>query len=247
MDKDSTHHGHIQIDSLKVYNLAYTYEKMLYKSFQSKVEDVDQKGIVTMYVNAFGNKDSDGDISAKGAFTKTLNEGINRVKHFLNHDNTQLLGLPREMKADNFGLLAVSQMNMSKQISKDTYEDYKMHAELGRTMEHSIGFNVIKRDEKDQNVIKEYKLWEYSTLTSWGANEKTPMVGLKSQEDIIDQIEFIEQVMRKANYTDEKFKLIEQQLKKLQKAFTQMQPQSTVQEPGVEEHIKYLKENLKWN
>lgn len=233
--------GQIKFFHLKVNNLAYTYLKMLYKSFQSNIEDISEKGVVTMYVNSFGNKDSDGDISAKGAFTKTLNEGINRIKHFLNHDTRLLLGLPKELTQDEFGLKAVSQMNMSKQIGKDTYQDYKMHAEMGRSMEHSIGFNVIKRDEKDQSIIKEYKLWEYSTLTSWGANENTPMVDLKSKEDIVDQIEFLEQILRKGDYTDQKFKLIEKQLNKLQKAFTDIQPQSSTVKPDA---IKIFRQTL---
>ena len=41
----------------------------------------------------------------------------------------------------------------------------------GLNAELSIGYEVIKRDEKNRSIITEYKLYEYSFLTSWAANE----------------------------------------------------------------------------
>ena len=63
---------------------------MLFKSYSNIVQDVDQKsgneGIVTIYVNAFGNEDRDGDISAPGSFNKTIKENFANIKHFLDHN-----------------------------------------------------------------------------------------------------------------------------------------------------------------
>ena len=35
------------------------------------------------------------------------------------------------------------ELNMKKEVSRDTYEDYKLYAEHGRTLEHSVGVVVF--------------------------------------------------------------------------------------------------------
>lgn len=187
------------------------------KSFEHTVQDLDEKGVVTIYVSAFGNKDSDGDITVPGAFTKTLSENFNRIKHFLNHDGRLLVGIPVEMKEDATGLLVRSKLNLNKEIGRDTYEDYKLYKENGRSLEHSIGFNVVRRDQKDKSKILEYKLWEYSTLTAWAANPLTPLVDLKSiknPEDIIAKMTELSEMYNR-NYSDGRLTNIEKQLKAL--------------------------------
>lgn len=206
---------------------------------------MDEKGVVTIAVNAFGNLDSDGDISAKGAFKKTIKENFQRIKHLLNHNFSQLLGVPEELKETSEHLVAVSRMNMEKSLVKDVFSDYKFHAEMGRTLEHSIGFNVVKRDEKDPRIIKEYKLFEYSTLTFLGANENTPLLDLKNRDDIIDQIDFLTQALHKGQFTDEKFIHIEKRLEKLNQLFTQMKPsQKDTSEPIATEIASMLEKHL---
>jgi len=61
----------------------------------------------------------------------------------------------------------------------------------------SVRVEDMKRDEKDQRRVLEWKLWEYSTLYTWGANEKTPLVNIKSMADL-------ELMIEKGNYSDEK-------------------------------------------
>ena len=183
-----------------------------YKDLVSTVKDVDQKGRVLVAANAIGNEDSDKDISKNGSFDKTLNEHFKRVKWYLNHDTTILLGVPVEGKQNGKYLEMLSQFNMKKQVSIDTYEDYKLYAEYGRTHEHSIGVNAVKWEMKnDIREVSEWKLWEYSTLTSWGANEDTPLLGIKSADKIKDGLDWLDVMLRKGNYTDEKFKQIENQ------------------------------------
>ena len=50
--------------------------KIQHKDFNSIIEDVDDKGIITKYVNAFGNVDSDKDRSNQGSFKKTISSVI---------------------------------------------------------------------------------------------------------------------------------------------------------------------------
>lgn len=196
----------------------------------SIVKDLDTaKGIITVGANAFENVDADGDISAQGSFTKTLNENFARLKWFLNHDNTILLGCPIQAKQTDQYLEITGQMNMQKQICRDTMEDYKLYAEHGRTLEHSIGVNAVKRDSTDKRRVLEWKLWEYSTLTSWGANEMTPLLGIKSLKDIPGAIDFMEVCLRKGNYSDERGKQMETLLKQI-RSLASTEPDSTTQE-----------------
>lgn len=195
-----------------------------YKNFESQIKDVDEKGRVLVAANAIGNVDSDKDRSMDGSFNKTLKENFNRLKWFLNHDKTLLLGVPVEGKQVSAYLEILGQLNMKKELSRDVYEDYKLYAEYGRTLEHSVGVKAEKEKQVgDIREVYEWKLWEYSTLTSWGANERTPMLNIKSASDYADQIDWLELRLKKGNFTDEKFKGIELHL---------LQLRSLCEEPG---------------
>ena len=194
-----------------------TYQRLLYKT---KANDLDEeKGIVTVAVNGIGIVDSQNDISMPGSFNKTLSENIGRMKWFLNHDTTQLLGVPLEGAEKDGNLVMVGQLNLAKQIGRDTLEDYKLYASAGRTLEHSIGVQAIKRDPNDKRKVLEWKMWEYSTLTSWGSNPQTFLVGIKNDNPatVADNIAFIRQAL-KMRYTDERLKQYEMRLDMLTKA-----------------------------
>ena len=192
-----------------------------YKDYSSQVKDVDEKGRVLVAANAIGNIDADKDISESGSFDKTLNENFNRLKWFLNHDKNLLLGVPLEGKQNGKYLEVLGQLNMKKQLSIDTYNDYKLYAEHNKTLEHSIGVEAVKtKDEGDIRRVTEWKLWEYSTLTSWGANEMTPMLGIKSAKSIADALELLDLMLRKGNYSDKRFSEIESTITKLKSLAT---------------------------
>ena len=189
------------------------------KLFKTKAVDVNDKGLVVIAVNAFNNVDADGDISMPGSFTKTLQENFSRVKWFLNHDRTQLLGVPIKGQETAQYLEMTAQFNMEKQMSRDIYTDYKLYASTGKTLEHSIGVDPIKRDTADNRKVLEWKLWEFSTLTSWGANENTPLLAIKSQKDVLERLDLLEKAA-KMQYSDERFKVIEIEVKSLKKALS---------------------------
>ena len=193
------------------------YQRLLYKT---KANDLDEaKGIVTVAVNGIGIVDSQNDISMPGSFNKTLKENIGRMKWFLNHDTTQLLGVPLEGEEKEGNLVMVGQLNLSKQIGRDTLEDYKLYASAGRTLEHSIGVQAVKRDKTDKRKVLEWKMWEYSTLTSWGSNPQTFLVGIKNDNPgtVAENIAFIRRALQ-MRYTDERLKQYEMRLDMLTKA-----------------------------
>ena len=193
------------------------FQRLLYKT---KANDLDEtKGIVTVAVNGIGVVDSQKDISMPGSFNKTLSENIARMKWCLNHDVTQLLGVPLEGEEKDGNLVMTGQLNLAKQIGRDTLEDYKLYAAAGRTLEHSIGVQAIKRDKEDKRKVLEWKMWEYSTLTSWGSNPQTFLVGIKNDNpgDVRRNIEFIREAL-KMRYSDARLKEYEMRLDMLNKA-----------------------------
>lgn len=188
--------------------------------YRTKTADVDEKGIVTVAVNGIGIEDSQKDISMPGSFVDTITRDIDRMRWFLNHDTTQLLGVPLhgEEKSDN--LIVTGQLNLAKQIGRDILTDYKLYAEAGRTLEHSIGVKAVRRDNEDRRKVLQWKMYEYSTLTSWGANPNTYLVGIKSAtaEQVRDAIDFLKMALKQKGYSDERFMNIEKELGALIKA-----------------------------
>ncbi len=179
---------------------------MDYKNFSYEVKDIEEKGIVTIAISGLNNLDSDKDIIRPGAFKKTFREGKKRIKHVNQHRITDILGLPLRLYETDDQAIAVSQLNLEKQSVRDVFSDYKFFAEHGRSLEHSIGFSVIKTQvNEDINGIDitELKLWEYSTVTL-GANSNTPLLDMKDLS-----IEDLEKYLRDYDVSEEKGKLIE--------------------------------------
>jgi HK97 family phage prohead protease len=229
---------------------------MEYKVFQSKVQDVDQKkGIVINYDNAFNTVDTDGDISRKGAYKKTLVENASRAKWYLNHDQGLLLGVPfiEGTKEDDFGLLSYNHINTSKQLGADTLTDYMLFKEYDRTLEHSMGYNATKYNPYDLGKggkgreLTEVKIWEKSTLTSWGANSDTPLVDIKSLKDIDKMLEMLEQMFTKnLQYSDERKRAAEKLFLEL-KSLSKEEPGETtlIKEPTSQQILETILKSLK--
>lgn len=188
--------------------------------YQTKANDVDEKGVVTIAVNGIGIEDSQKDISMPGSFDITLMEDMGRMRHFLNHDVTQLLGVPLSGQEKDGNLIMVSKLNLDKQIGRDIYSDYKLYAENNRTLEHSIGVQAKKRDSEDKRKVLQWKMFEFSTLTHWGANPQTFLVGLKSatQDQVKEAIEFVRKAFVMRGYSDERLKNYDMELELLLKS-----------------------------
>lgn len=187
---------------------------------QTKTNDVDEKGRVTVAVNRTGIVDAQGDISASGSFDKTLKNDIGRMKWLKDHDTTQLIGVPLEGRQIGDDIVMVGQLNMDKQVSRDIYTDYKLFAEHGRTLEHSVGVIAKERDKKDPRIVKEWQMLEYSTLSFLGANPCTFLVDLKSatRGQVKSAIEFLQNALRQPEYSDHKLKNIDMELNLLLKS-----------------------------
>lgn len=203
-----------------------------YKSFELEVKDVDAKnGVVAGYFSAFGMVDSDGDIIMPGSFKRSIQdwgvEGKQRIKHLLNHNPSQPLGKLTVLKEDNYGLYYESKIG-THQLGKD----FIKMVESGLIGEHSIGFKTLREQKgADANEIYDVMLFEGSSLTAWGANENTPLIGMKGMkniEKIQDQIKAFEKFIRDSDVTDETIDLCLIKVKQLAQTVEQMQTSSTL-------------------
>ena len=180
------------------------------KSAEYQLKDVDRSGTVIIRPNAFGNVDDQGDISMPGAFAKTNKEGFARLRYLFNHSMTRKVGEPLEGWEDSEGWVVKAVLNLNKEDGRNTYEDYRLAAEYGRGVEHSMGAWAIKTDGKalnrdnpmsDPRKVYEWYVGEISYVPFRGSNPNTPVLALKSSCDV----RFLDYCIKNGNYTDDYF------------------------------------------
>lgn len=189
---------------------------MDFKQLGIDVKELDEtKGVITAYANAYNFKDSDGDISAFGSFEKTVSENFKRIRVLKDHNPTMMIGVPLTIDTkDTYGLLTTTQFNMKKDLGRDMFHDVKLMHDSGLNAELSIGYKVMQRDTKNKSIINEYKLMEYSFLSSWGANELSTVQGIKGIKSTYGILELIEKSYN-LDYSDTRLRQIETLLKSL--------------------------------
>jgi len=213
---------------------------MDFKQLSYDLKELDEKkGVVTAYANAYNFKDSDGDISAYGSFEKTVSENFKRIRVLKDHNPTMMIGVPLMIDTkDTYGLLTTSQFNMNKDLGRDMFQDVKLMHENNLNAELSIGYQVIQRDQKNKSIINEYKLMEYSFLSSWGANELSTVQGIKSIKSTYGILELIEKSYD-LDYSDNRLRQIETILKAL--TTEPLEPNTLNEKPLILDTLKSFK------
>lgn len=190
-----------------------------FKGHSIELKDFDEtQGIIKAFANVYDFKDSDGDISARGSFDRSVNEQFARIRVLKDHNPRVALGVPLEIDTkDTYGLLTTSKFNLNKEVSRDMFSDIKLMHENGLNAELSIGYNVMSRDANNKSIITEYKLMEYSFLSSWGANELSTVQDIKGKKS---QKQFIEMIKQAYDlpYSDGRLLQIETLLKSMETA-----------------------------
>ena len=207
-------------------------EDMIYKNL-SEFRDIDeQTGIIKGYANVYNVKDSDGDISLPGSFSKTVAERAKKIKIFKNH-TPQLVGVPLELDiADPYGLGLTAKMLMDTDAGRDTFHEVKFLHENGFESGISIGGWVIKRNPKNKSEVVEYKLKEISVLTTEEpANQLSLVNAVKAVKELTEptQEEFWSIIEKAYNvrFSDNILKSLEQFLTLKEKEPDQLDADTT--------------------
>ena len=158
----------------------------------SKIEDIDDKGIVTIPIAGIGNTDEDKEVLLKGAFTKTIAERLNKIYHLIDHrwNFETMVGVPLNMFETETQLITRSKINLNIAKGKDLFAQYKFFAENNRSFEHSVGFDAPSNKfivDKSSGVVmfSEVILYEYSSVLL-GKNSNTETLDVKSLEQMLN-------------------------------------------------------------
>lgn len=191
--------------------------KLIIKTAFGELKDIDEaKGYIEAYANVYNIKDSHGDVSTQGSFTKTVEERKNQIKVYKNHDDNILVGVPVFMDAnDPYGLNTGTQFNMKTSAGRDTFHDVVFLMQQGKDAGVSIGTWITKRDPKNKSLVLEQKLKEYSFLTKDPSNSLSLATSFKSAEDTVNIIEQLT-AMYNLPYSDKRLQEIEVLLKSLE-------------------------------
>lgn len=218
---------------------------MNFKQLSYDLKELDDaKGVVVAYANVYNNKDSDGDVSAFGSFDKTVVENFKRIRVLKDHNPTMMIGVPLKIDtSDTYGLLTTTQFNMNKPLGKDMFTDIQLMHTSGLNAELSIGYRVIARNPKNESIITEYKLMEYSFLSSWAANELATVQDIKGIKSHYGILSLIEKAYN-LDYSDERLRQFETLLKSLSNEPSET---DTLQDKPIIDTLKSFRESLKLN
>lgn len=156
-----------------------------FKNFDFEIKAM-QDGEFEGYGSVFGNVDSYRDVVVKGAFNRTINNNMGRIKILWQHDTKEPIGKPIEMYEDGKGLYIKGKLSLGSDVGKKAYELMKD----GVINELSIGYDTIKEDfDKVKNVryLKEIRLWEVSAVT-FGANDLAKVNNVKTIDKLYNEL-----------------------------------------------------------
>lgn len=173
----------------------------------------DKQGYVEAYANVYNLIDSHKDNSQAGSFIKTVKEQKGRIFVYRNHNDNELIGVPKFIDPyDNYGLNTGTQFNMDTDIGRNTFLDVKFMHDNGVPPPVSVGVWIMKREKEK---VLEQRLKEYSFLTKAQSNPLSFATSIKNFNEDIDIMEVITK-MFDVPYSDTRLRQIEAVLKSLE-------------------------------
>ena len=219
-------------------------------SFGEHKAEVDESSrTVDVVANTYYWMDSYGDVLVEGCCAKSITErGPNssmpgKIKHLSNHDLTKGIGridMLEESEINNMHVLHANSWMSETSEGEDTLIKYKE----GLIDQHSIGFNYMDLEWLDAEssefdkmlaklinpdkatalggmwVIKEIRLFEFSSLDGFGANRLTPFLGVKTDNkqvqynNLMSKLDNLHELMKKGGDKDS-VRLQEKQVKQM--------------------------------
>jgi HK97 family phage prohead protease len=161
--------------------------------FEVKSQPGDDEGIVRGYGSVFNNVDSSGDIVAKGAFKKTLEETKSGAKGWppflLQHgdstsDGRTPIGIWISMDEDERGLKLVGKLALKNTRGAEAYALLKMKprpALNGLSIGYRCTESEIHKSGPARRTLRAVDLVEVSLVT-FPANRLATVTGIKSGE-----------------------------------------------------------------
>lgn len=212
---------------------------MITKGINEGFQDTDLKqGIVSGYFAMFGNKDLDGDIIEKGAFTKTIQErgpkGKGLIKYLLDHDRYKAVAKITDLEEDYKGLRYTAKIG-----THALGQDFVKMVESELINQHSFGFIIPKDkqfwdEQRKANIIKEVIMHEGSAIQFLGANPETTFIDLKSETDAFGYLDRLEKFIRTTDCADETIITLEKRLKSLSEL---LKPAKTTLDKGIADEV----------
>jgi uncharacterized protein len=167
----------------------------LTRDFNLELKMVGEEGTIEGYASVFDVVDSYKDVIAPGAFKRTLAawQASGRMLPVLwQHDEYNPIGVTMSAMEDEHGLAVKAQLITEVQQARDAYALAKAGALGGM----SIGFSipnkaadgnpaVVYDDERQVQIIREVRLWEYSLVT-FPANEAATINQVKAAANALE-------------------------------------------------------------
>ena len=203
---------------------------------QLKIIDIeDGVGYIEGYASVFGNVDHDGEVIEKGAFTKTLLEGLpsRKIKLVDFHnawlDSDYIIGVVEEANEDEHGLWFKARFSSVRRA-----QDVRTKIKEGILEALSIGYEVVKdRFDREAGIryLTELKLFEISVV-SWGANPLATINNSKSFNSQLRRLAWSALRMKNLNQVLKEGQVLSQSNAKLiREAIADLQALLAVAEP----------------
>jgi HK97 family phage prohead protease len=214
-----------------------------YKAISMRVKKIDGRKVKGL-ASIFGNIDEAGDIVEHGAFSKTIKEQGQRIKHLWQHDMwmpptaniielvevgaNELPDEVRQKYPDATGGLMVTREYLDTERGNEVLKGL----DAGAITEMSFAFDVIKKEEEELEVddlrlnirrLKELRLWETSDVL-WGMNSATVAAKAAGVTDRLQahnlkgMTNFINSLKAGGEYRPEDFEQITSSICELQEA-----------------------------
>lgn len=181
------------------------------KSIVFDTKAISDQGVVSGILNYFGNKDYAGDITMKGAFTKSLvdiTESGRDLVVLWQHDHSKPIGVWKNLRETGRGLEGDAHLNMDVTLAQEAFALAKQGALSG----FSIGYYVI--DESYDPSAKANRLHELSlletSLVTFPCNDlsRTEGIKMKLKNNELPTVRELETVLKGIGYSNTDAKTI---------------------------------------
>jgi len=135
---------------------------MEHRTFKCELKALETEGEFEGYAAVFGNRDEQGDVIERGAFTKTLQENGGRGPILWQHRPDEPIGIGLSAVEDDKGLRVRGRLALETTRGREAWALLKQGVLRGL----SIGYDAIKEFwESGVRHLKEIRLWEWSLVT----------------------------------------------------------------------------------